>query len=246
MRDRKQAPKSLPMPLSTIVVPTYNERYNLLDLAQSVSALGESVRLIIVDDASPDGTGELADALAREFPHISVINRAGKLGLGTAYVEGFRRALADGADYVFSMDGDLSHDPAFIPQFWNALEAHDVVVGSRYLRGISVVNWPLRRLILSQFANVYASRMLGLRIKDCTSGYVGYRREVLEAIHLESISSEGYAFLIELKARCQRCGYRLSEVPIIFIDRRAGSSKLSKTVMLEAFWLPWRMMLERR
>lgn len=229
------------MPTSTIVIPTYNERYNLAELAAGILSLGPSANILVVDDNSPDGTGQLADDLAAESPQVHVLHRKGKLGLGTAYVEGFRWALDHGADYVFSMDGDYSHDPKYLPQFWNELLNNDVVVGSRYLHGISVINWPLRRLILSQLANTYVRRTTGLRVKDCTSGFVGYRRYVLEKIGFESVRSEGYAFLVELKYRAQRHHFSIVETPIIFVDRRMGASKLSQSVMVEAFWLPWQL-----
>ncbi len=233
------------MLISTIVIPTYNERYNLQELVSDILAWGTQVNVLIVDDHSPDGTGQLADELAAESTQVHVLHREGKLGLGTAYIEGFRWALQHGADYVFSMDGDLSHDPKYLPQFWQGLNTLDVVVGSRYMHGISVVNWPLQRLMLSQFANIYIHKTTGLRVKDCTSGYVGYRRRVLETIHFENIRSEGYGFLIEMKYRSQQHGFKIGEVPIIFVDRRMGASKLSRSVMIEAFWLPWRLALAR-
>lgn len=232
------------MPISTIVIPTYNERDNLPTLVSQLLRFGREVNVLIVDDHSPDGTGEVADELAAEYDAVRVMHRPGKLGLGTAYIQGFRWALDHGADYVFSMDGDLSHDPQYLPQFWQGLQTLDVVIGSRYLHGISVVNWPLNRLILSHFANLYVRRTTGLQIKDCTSGYIGYRRAVLEQIHFERIRSEGYAFLIEMKYRAAQC-FRVGEVPIIFVDRRNGVSKLSRRVMLEAFWLPWRLAAAR-
>ena len=232
------------MPASVVVIPTYNERENLPDLVGRVLA-ADDTRVIIVDDSSPDGTGDLADELAARTDRVAVIHRAGKLGLGTAYLDGFRRALTDRPDFIFSMDGDGSHDPSYLPHFWQALASADVVVGSRYLHGVSVVNWPIRRLVLSQGANLYVRRTTGLAVRDCTSGYVGYRRSVLETIALDAVHSEGYAFLVELKYRAQRRGFRLAEVPIIFVDRRMGQSKLSGGVMTEAFWLPWRLLLAR-
>ena len=233
------------MPTSTVVTPTFNERENLPALIPGVLSIGPEFHMLIVDDASPDGTGALADEMAAESPRVHVLHRRGKLGLGTAYVEGFRWALDHGADYVFSMDGDLSHDPKYLPDFLRALQSDDVVIGSRYLNGISVVNWPLSRLVLSYFANQYVRRAAGLRVRDCTSGYVGYRRHVLEHIHFETIHSEGYAFLIEMKYRAQHLGCRIGEVPIIFVDRRMGQSKLSQRVFVEAFWLPWRLAAAR-
>ena len=233
------------MPQSIIVTPTYNERENLPQLVYHIFEMSNSAQVLVVDDHSPDGTGAVADELAAQTARVHVLHRAGKLGLGTAYIEGFRWALAQDADYIFSMDADLSHDPQYLPAFWEALQTYDVVTGSRYLHGVSVVNWPIRRLILSVWANMYVRRMTGLHVNDCTSGFVAYRRHVLEAIQFETIRSEGYAFLIEMKYRAQQLGFTLGEVPIIFVDRRMGASKLSQRVMIEAFWLPWRLAAAR-
>jgi dolichol-phosphate mannosyltransferase len=230
---------------TTVVIPTYNEVESLAEVVAAVLAVRDDLRVLVVDDNSPDGTGALADRLAAETGRVAVLHRPGKLGLGTAYVEGFTRALATGADAVFSMDGDGSHDPEYLPVLLDAFDRADVVVGSRYLSGVSVVNWSIRRLILSRGANEYVRRLTGLGVRDCTSGFVGYRRAVIEAIDLASIHSEGYAFTIEMKYRARHRGYRLVEVPIIFVDRRMGASKLSGMVMTEAFWLPWRLMLDR-
>lgn len=228
-----------------VVVPTYNERASLPELVSGLLAARPDVRIVIVDDSSPDGTGALADALAAQTDRLEVLHRPAKLGLGTAYREGFARALAMGADVVVSMDGDRSHDPAHLPLLLDALRDADVVVGSRYLHGVSVVNWPIRRLVLSQGANLYVHLLTPLRVKDCTSGYVAYRREVLEGVRLPSVRSEGYAFLVELKLRAQLSGFRLVEAPIVFVERREGQSKLSRRVMLEAAWLPWRVWARR-
>jgi dolichol-phosphate mannosyltransferase len=228
------------MPISTVVIPTYNERDNLPRLVSRVLAFGPQVNVLVVDDNSPDGTGQLADSLAATSSQVHVLHRPGKLGLGTAYIEGFRWALEHGADYIFSMDGDRSHDPKYLPRFWRGLDRWDVVIGSRYVRGISVIHWPLHRLALSYCANLYLRNATGLRVRDCTSGYVGYRRSVLETIRLEKVRSEGYAFLVEMKFRAHQ-KFRLGEVPIVFVERRRGISKLSRRVMVEAFCLPWRL-----
>jgi dolichol-phosphate mannosyltransferase len=233
------------MPHSIVIVPTYNERENLPELLHRIHDASTSVEVLVVDDNSPDGTGALADELATKTPTLHVLHRAGKLGLGTAYIQGFRWALDHGADFVFSMDGDLSHDPRYLSEFWKVLERCDVAIGSRYLNGISVVNWPLNRILLSYFANQYVRRTTGLRVRDCTSGYAGYHRRVLERIKFDNLRSEGYGFLIELKYRAQQMGFTLGEVPIIFVDRRMGQSKLSQKVMLEAFWLPWQLAIAR-
>lgn len=233
------------MALSTIIVPTYNERENLPMLADGILAQGDELQVLVVDDASPDGTGQLADELAAQNPRVHVLHRAGKLGLGTAYIAGFQWALQGPSELIFSMDGDLSHDPKYLPDFARMLQTHDVAIGSRYLNGISVVNWPLNRILLSYFANMYVRNLTGLHVRDCTSGYVGYRRQVLERMDLGSFHSEGYAFLIEMKYRAQRLSYKIGEIPIIFADRSRGASKLSQFVMLEAFWLPWRLAASR-
>jgi len=230
---------------STVIVPTYNERENLPTLVSGILAQGDELEVLIVDDDSPDGTGRLADELAAQSPRVHVLHRTGKLGLGTAYIEGFQWALQGRSDLIFSMDGDLSHDPKYLPDFAAMLKTCDVVIGSRYLNGISVVNWPLNRILLSYFANMYVRNLTGLRVQDCTSGFVGYRRQVLERMELNTFRSEGYAFLIEMKYRAQHLLFKIGEFPIIFVDRSRGASKLSKFVMLEAFWLPWRLAAAR-
>ena len=230
---------------STVIVPTYNERENLPTLVSSILAQGNELEVLIVDDSSPDGTGQLADELAAQSPRVHVLHRAGKLGLGTAYIAGFQWALQGSSELIFSMDGDLSHDPKYLPDFAALLNTYDVVIGSRYLNGISVVNWPLSRILLSYFANMYVRNLTGLRVQDCTSGFVGYRRQVLERMELGSFRSEGYAFLIEMKYRAQHLSFKIGELPIIFVDRSRGASKLSQFVMLEAFWLPWRLAVAR-
>jgi len=225
------------------VIPTYNERDNLERLARQILAQDESVQLLIVDDNSPDGTGQLADALARESSRVRVIHRAGKLGLGSAYREGFRVALDMGADYVVEMDADFSHDPAILPLFFAKMAECDLVIGSRYLTGVSVVNWPLRRLMLSYFASVYTRAITGLRISDCTSGFKCFKREVLESIDLGQVRSDGYSFQIEMNYRCVEHGFTVGEVPIIFIDRHAGTSKMSKRIVREAVLMVWKLKL---
>jgi dolichol-phosphate mannosyltransferase len=233
------------MALSTVIVPTYNERDNLPVLVSGIMAQGDELEVLIVDDGSPDGTGQLADGLAAQSPRVHVLHRAGKLGLGTAYIAGFQWALQGRSEQIYSMDGDLSHDPKYLPDFAAMLKTCDVVIGSRYLNGISVVNWPLNRILLSYFANMYVRNLTGLHVQDCTSGFVGYRRQVLERMELNSFRSEGYAFLIEMKYRAQHLSFKIGEVPIIFVDRSRGASKLSQFVMLEAFWLPWRLAAAR-
>jgi dolichol-phosphate mannosyltransferase len=226
-----------------VVIPTYNERDNLERLARQLLSLDQSLHLLVVDDNSPDGTGDLAEKLSAETGRVSVLHRAGKLGLGSAYREGFARALELGADLVVQMDADFSHDPTTLPLFFDKMREHDVVIGSRYLNGVSVVNWPLRRLMLSYFASVYTRVITGLTISDCTSGFKCFRAEALRGIDLNSIRSDGYSFQIEMNFRCVERGFKVTEVPIIFIDRHAGSSKMSKRIVREAVLMVWKLKL---
>lgn len=226
---------------AVVVIPTYNERDNLEKLVKEVLSQDEGVQILVVDDNSPDGTGELADRMAASDVRIRVLHRSGKLGLGSAYREGFKIALDMGADYVVEMDADFSHDPKVLPCFFEKMKDYDLVIGSRYLNGVSVVNWPLRRLMLSYFASVYTRTITGLRISDCTSGFKCFRREVLEAIAPETIKSDGYSFQIEMNYRSMEKGFRIGEVPIIFIDRHAGTSKMSKKIVREAVAMVWKL-----
>lgn len=228
---------------AVVVIPTYNERENLEPLTTKVLAQDKSISVLIVDDNSPDGTGDVADEMAATNPRVSVLHRKGKLGLGSAYREGFRLALEQGADFVIEMDADFSHDPEVLPRFLENMSMYDLVIGSRYLNGVSVVNWPIRRLILSYFASVYTRTITGLKISDCTSGFKCFSRKVLEAIDLGTIKSDGYSFQIEMNFRCVQHGFRVGEVPIIFIDRHAGSSKMSKKIVREAVVMVWKLKL---
>ena len=230
---------------SLIIVPTYNELENIRRLLPELMTLDPDIRVLVVDDNSPDGTGKLADALAAEHERISVLHRPGKLGLGSAYVAGFKYAIQQDVDCVFEMDADFSHDPAMIPRFMEQIASCDVVIGSRYISGINVVNWPMSRLLLSYFANIYTRLATGMTIRDTTSGYKCFRREVLENIELDEVRSDGYAFQIEMNFRCWRKGYRIREIPIIFVDRRSGTSKLSQGVINEAVWIVWWLRLQR-
>ena len=228
----------------TVVIPTFNERDNLKELVPRVLQLGRDFRVLIVDDNSPDGTGEAADSLAWEFPsYVKVIHRERRTGLGTAYMAGLRRALDDGADYVVTMDADLAHDPAMLPRFWDALQTFDAVVGSRYKFGISVVEWPIRRVLLSYLANVYVSTVSGLLLADCTSRYVGYRRDALQSVDLDRIRSGEYAFIFELKLYLQRAGCRICEIPIVYYGRRRGQTKMSSKAVVEAAIRPWQLVV---
>lgn len=224
-----------------VVVPTYNEKENIGKLVQQILCQNDCLQIIIVDDNSPDGTGILADHLALENSRIHVLHRKAKLGLGSAYRDGFRYALDHGADYIIEMDADFSHDPANIGYFLEKIKDCDFVVGSRYLQGVSVVNWPIRRLMLSYCANIYTRFVTGLRISDCTSGFKCFRREVIESIDLGGIKSDGYSFQIEMKYRCIEKGFKAAEIPIIFIDRHSGTSKMSKKIVREAVFMVWKL-----
>ena len=221
------------MPDATICLPTYNERENLESMLRALAPHG--VRVLVIDDNSPDGTGALADRLAQELDFVSVLHRDTKEGLGPAYLAGFRRALADGADYVLEMDCDFSHDPADVPRLIAAVEnGADLALGSRYVPGGGTENWGLARRFVSAGGSLYARALLGLRIRDLTGGFKCYRRAVLERIDLDAIHSKGYAFQIEGTYRTIRAGFDVVEVPITFIDRTAGQSKMSRTIFLEA------------
>jgi dolichol-phosphate mannosyltransferase len=229
-----------------VVVPTYNERENLPVLARGVLA-HHGFRMLVVDDASPDGTGDLADGLRVEYPgRIDVLHRTGQRGLGRSYVEGLQRALAsDSADLICQMDADLSHGPEYLPALAAAAREHDVVIGSRYLNGVSVVNWPLHRIFLSAFANKYIRAVTQLTPKDCTSGFRCWRRDALRKLPLDRMVSDGYAFLVEMLFEAARRGCRIGEVPIIFVERQQGYSKVSTGVLLESLIVPWRLVLRR-
>lgn len=226
-----------------VILPTYNEIESLEGVVSRVLAQDARLSVLVVDDGSPDGTGELADRLAAESDRVAVLHREGKLGLGSAYILGFRRALEHGFDWVFEMDADGSHDPLYLVDMIHALDELDVVVGSRYLRGVNVINWPMSRLLLSYFANKYARWVTGLGLADSTSGFKCFKREVLEAIDLDKVGSTGYAFQIEMNFRAWKGGYRVGEVPIVFVDRALGESKMSGSIVREAIWRVWALRL---
>ena len=226
-----------------VVIPTYNEYDNVVRLANEILSQNDSLGILFVDDNSPDGTGQLLNELSAGNNRIKVIHRPGKLGLGSAYRDGFKVALDMGADFIIEMDADFSHDPGQLPVFLETIRNCDLVVGSRYLNGVSVVNWPIRRLMLSYFASVYTRFVTGLEIMDCTSGFKCFRRETIQAINLDRIKSDGYSFQIEMNYRCMEKGMKIVEVPIIFIDRHAGSSKMSKRIVREAVIMVWKLRL---
>ena len=228
-----------------VVVPTYNELANLETLVEKLRQYAPDLHILIVDDNSPDGTGRLADQLSESDPHrISVLHREKKEGLGRAYVEGFKEVLKKDYEYILQMDADLSHDPVHLPDFFAKIQNHDLVVGSRYLKGISVVNWDLKRLAMSKLASSYVRFITRMPFTDGTSGFNCWRREALEAISFQNAFSSGYVFLVELKYKAYRKGFRVSEVPIIFIERKSGNSKMDWAVVWEAFWGVLRLRLK--
>ncbi|MCC7053387.1 MAG: polyprenol monophosphomannose synthase [Gemmatimonadaceae bacterium] len=225
-----------------VIVPTYNERENVAKIIESALAQDPRISVLIVDDGSPDGTGAIVDAIAAVNDRVHALHRPKKMGLGTAYLAGFKWALARDFAYVFEMDADFSHDPAHLPQFLTAIQDADLVLGSRYRNGkVTVVNWPMARLILSYSANIYARMVTGLQLFDATGGFKCFRREVLEAIDLDDVRSNGYAFQIEVSFRAWKKGFRIEEIPIVFTDRTEGESKMSKRIVREAIWMVWRL-----
>lgn len=204
-----------------------------------------SLSILVVDDNSPDGTGKLVNDMSEQNDRIQVLHRPSKLGLGSAYIAGFKHAIQQDVDCIFEMDADFSHDPNMIPEFLEKLETCDVVIGSRYISGINVVNWPMSRLLLSYFANFYTRIITGMSIQDATGGFKCFKREVLEQIDLDQVRSDGYAFQIEMNFRCWRKGFRICEIPIIFVDRHSGTSKMSRRIIYEAIWIVWWLRLKR-
>jgi dolichol-phosphate mannosyltransferase len=227
-----------------VIVPTYNESENISRLIETVLAQDDRLEMLIVDDGSPDGTGEIVDRIITMNPRVHIHRRPKKLGLGTAYLAGFRWAIERKYDLILEMDADFSHDPAHLPQFLRAAEGADLVLGSRYREGkVTVVNWPIARLILSYCANVYARRVTGLPVWDGTGGFKCFRRKVLETIDLNSVRSNGYAFQIEVSFRAWKRGFKIVEIPIVFVDRTEGTSKMSGSIVREAIWMVPRLRL---
>ncbi len=229
-----------------IVVPTYNEAENIVPFLERLLATdaGMPFDVLIVDDNSPDGTGDLVDRIAGRDERVKVLHRPAKEGLGSAYRAGFRWALEGDWDLILEMDADFSHDVAYLPRFIEAARDADLIIGSRYVRGVCVVNWPMSRLLLSYFANIYARLVTGMPVADATGGFKCFRREVLETIDFARIRSEGYAFQIEMNFKAWKHGWRLREIPIVFTDRHEGSSKMSKAIVREAIWMVWRLRLD--
>jgi len=228
-----------------VIVPTYNERENIARLIDTVLSQDRRIEMLIVDDGSPDGTAEIVEGMMTRYPgRVHIHRRPKKMGLGTAYLAGFRIAIERQYDLVMEMDADFSHDPAHLPQFLHAIEGADIVLGSRYREGkVTIVNWPIARLLLSYYANVYARLVTGLPLWDGTGGFKCFRRKVLEAIDLNAVKSNGYAFQIEMSFRAWKKGFKIVEIPIVFVDRTEGTSKMSKAIVREAVWMVWRLRL---
>lgn len=230
------------MKKTLIIIPTYNERENIGALLDVIFALDiNELKVLVVDDNSPDGTGDFVEQYAQSHAGVRLLKRPNKAGLGTAYVAGFKYALKRNYDYVMEMDADFSHDPKVIPDFLSAIDEADLVLGSRYITGVNVINWPLSRLILSIGASKYTRMITGMPIRDCTGGYKCFRRKVLESIDLDLIHSDGYSFQIELNFKTWKKGFRIKEIPIVFVDRVAGNSKMSKKIVREAVWVVWKL-----
>lgn len=230
---------------ATVVIPTYNERENVRRIVPALLNGREGLHALVVDDNSPDGTAEVVRELAHQDPRVSVLVRPQKQGIGPAYLAGFRRALEEGADLVVQMDADFSHPVEMVPELLRLAENHDLVLGSRYLKGITVVNWPIGRLLLSYYGNAYARWVTGLPVADVTGGFKCWRRELLQRIPLDRVRSNGYAFQIEMTYRAWQLGARLCETPILFVDRTVGDSKMHKRIAMEALWLVWWLRWQR-
>jgi dolichol-phosphate mannosyltransferase len=226
-----------------VIFPTYNEKDNIEKIIAKVLPLDDRLNVLVVDDESPDGTGEIADRLAAENPRINVLHREKKEGLGRAYIAGFKWAIDRRFDYIFEMDADFSHDPKYLPDFLREIENYDLVLGSRYISGVNVINWPMSRLLLSYYANVYTRLVTGLNVRDATGGFKCFRREVLETLDLDKIRSNGYIFQIEVSMRVWKKGFTIKEIPIIFYERLHGTSKMSKKIVREAIWKVWYLRL---
>ena len=224
-----------------VVIPTYNESENVPRLIPAIVSQHPGVEVLIVDDNSPDGTARIVRGMMEGDPRIHLLERPAKAGLGTAYVAGFKYALERSYDFIFEMDADFSHDPKEIPNFLRSAGDHDLVIGSRYTNGVRVVNWPMQRLLLSYYANIYTRIMTGLPLHDATGGFKCYRRKVLESINLDRITSNGYAFQIEMSFKAWKRGFRLVEIPIVFLDRQMGTSKMSRQIVYEALFMLWKL-----
>ena len=227
------------MDRKVIIIPTYNEKENIEKIIRAIFALPGEYHILVIEDGSPDGTGQIVKGLQDEFPErLFMIERSGKLGLGTAYITGFKWSVEHGYDYIFEMDADFSHNPDDVPRLYEACakDGADLAIGSRYCNGISVINWPIGRVIMSYYASVYVRKVLGMNVFDTTAGFKCYKRKVLETIDLDNIRMKGYGFQIEMKYSTFKLGFKIKEVPIIFVDRKEGTSKMSSGIFGEAFW----------
>jgi dolichol-phosphate mannosyltransferase len=237
-----EAPAGAHLERALVIVPTYNERENVARLIETILSQDERLEILVVDDGSPDGTAAIVEGIVANNPRVHILCRPRKMGLGTAYLAGFRWGIERRYDVLFEMDADFSHDPAHLPDFLRSITRTDVVLGSRYREGkVTVVNWPISRLILSYFANVYARAVTGLPVWDATGGFKCFRREVLESIDFNKVRSNGYAFQIEMSYRAWKRGFQIVEIPIVFVDRTEGQSKMSRSIVREAIWMVWRL-----
>jgi dolichol-phosphate mannosyltransferase len=227
-----------------VVIPTYNEKENIVELIKKILSVRKITDILVIDDNSPDGTGVIVEKISKTNKRVNCIRRSGKMGLGSAYVTGFKYALKKNYDYVFEMDADFSHNPEMIPLFLDRMRLYDVVIGSRYYKGISVINWSLRRLALSLLASFYVRIILGLPLNDNTAGYKCFSAKVLRSIDLDKVKSDGYSFQIEMNYKAFRNGFRLGELPIVFVDRHSGTSKMDGKIIMEALLIPWRLRIE--
>lgn len=232
------------MTRALVIIPTFNELENIQSIIPEVLLQDGCIEVLVVDDNSPDGTADVVKALMSSNPRIHLLQRPGKMGLGTAYVAGFRYAIKEGFEYVCEMDADFSHDPKILPEFLGAIGQYDLILGSRYIKGVNVINWPMKRLLLSYFANQYTRIITGMPVKDSTGGFKCFRVEVLKSINLDKVRSNGYAFQIEMSFKAWKKGFRIHEIPIIFMDRRVGVSKMSKKIVREAVTMVWWLRLQ--
>lgn len=229
------------MKKSIVVIPTYNERENIQKMIHVLIELYPNINILIVDDNSPDGTGKFVEEKSKEDERIHVLHRAGKLGLGTAYVAGFKYVLERDYDYVVQMDADFSHDPKDVGRLLEAIEQNDLVIGSRYIQGVNVINWPMSRLLLSYFASIYTRVITGMPVMDATGGFKCFKREVLEKLNLDKVKSNGYSFQIEMNFKTYKMNFKIKEIPIVFTDRVEGTSKMSKKIVHEAVTMVWKL-----
>lgn len=231
------------MDKAIIIIPTYNELSNIKKLIPELIEYYPEMDILVVDDNSPDGTGDFVKQFGERDKRVHVLQRPGKMGLGTAYVDGFRYMISNGYDIAFQMDADFSHDPKDLKKMLSVLDKHDLVIGSRYISGVNVINWPMQRLLLSYYANKYTRFITGMPVHDCTGGFKCFKRKVLESIDLSKIKSNGYAFQIEMNFKAYKKGWKICEIPIIFVDRIQGTSKMSKNIVWEAIFMVWKLRL---